>query len=426
MLLPPPNVTGNLHLGHALMATVQDVIARQRQHLGYEVDWVPGTDHAGIATQVVVERTLAASQGKTRQELGRPAFLDEVWRWKAEKGTGIVQDLRQLGCRLNWQREYFTMDEQQAHAVNVAFERLFDEGLIRRRNSLVNWSTALRSAISDIEVDVIDIKEPVEIAVPGYERNVLFGRIYDFAYRVVDGETLPDGSVEEIVVSTTRPETILGDVAVAVHPLDPRYSKYRHLEEVKLKHPFLTLGTVNKMYMEFEEQPFPKDWVGFFCFWLAEDLKELRKTEYFWLEGITGCHKITCQPRLLMAWVGGSFGRHMETLSDKKVLEGLQWLFRKFLTFEIPPPKRFHRSKWFSNPNFRGTWTFRPTKADERETGPRDLEAPVMGEDGHLGLLFAGEASSRNHFSTVHGAVEAGWREADRLIRLYSTCGSKS
>jgi len=140
--------------------------------------------------------------------------LDEVWRWKAEKGTGIVQDLRQLGCRLNWQREYFTMDEQQAHAVNVAFERLFDEGLIRRRNSLVNWSTA--------------------------------------------------------------------------------------------------------------------------------------------------------------------------------------------------------------------TWTFRPTKADERETGPRDLEAPVMGEDGHLGLLFAGEASSRNHFSTVHGAVEAGWREADRLIRLYSTCGSKS
>ncbi|XP_037719123.1 spermine oxidase [Drosophila subpulchrella] len=188
----------------------------------------------------------------------------------------------------------------------------------------------------------------------------------------------------------------------------------------------LTLGTVNKMYMEFEEQPFPKDWVGFFCFWLAQDLKELRKTEYFWLEGITGIHKITCQPRLLMAWVGGSFGRHMETLSDEKVLEGLQWLFRKFLTFEIPPPKRFHRSKWFSNPNFRGTWTFRPTKADERETGPRDLEAPVMGEDGHLGLLFAGEASSRNHFSTVHGAVEAGWREADRLIRLYSTCGSKS
>ncbi|XP_037719122.1 valine--tRNA ligase, mitochondrial [Drosophila subpulchrella] len=238
MLLPPPNVTGNLHLGHALMATVQDVIARQRQQLGYEVDWVPGTDHAGIATQVVVERTLASSQGKTRQEMGRPAFLDEVWRWKAEKGAGIVQDLRQLGCRLNWQREYFTMDEQQAHAVNVAFERLFDEGLISRRNSLLNWSTALRSAISDIEVDVIDIKEPMEIAVPGYERNVLFGRIYDFAYRVVDGETLPDGSVEEIVVSTTRPETILGDVAVAVHPLDPRYSKYRHLEEVKLKHPF--------------------------------------------------------------------------------------------------------------------------------------------------------------------------------------------
>ncbi|EDW93094.1 valine--tRNA ligase, mitochondrial 1 [Drosophila yakuba] len=238
MLLPPPNVTGNLHLGHALMATVQDVIARQREQLGYQVDWVPGTDHAGIATQVVVERTIAASQAKTRQELGRSAFLDEVWRWKAEKGAGIVQDLRQLGCKLNWQREYFTMDEQQAHAVNVAFERLFDEGLIQRRNSLVNWSTTLRSAISDIEVDVVDIKEPVEMAVPGYEHNVLFGRIYDFAYRVVDGETLPDGSVEEIVVSTTRPETILGDVAVAVHPLDPRYAKYRNLDQVNLKHPF--------------------------------------------------------------------------------------------------------------------------------------------------------------------------------------------
>ncbi|KAH8343186.1 hypothetical protein KR059_006280 [Drosophila kikkawai] len=238
MLLPPPNVTGNLHLGHALMATVQDVIARERRQLGYEVDWVPGTDHAGIATQVVVERTIAAAQGKTRQELGRQAFLDEVWRWKAEKGAGIVQDLRQLGCILNWEREYFTMDEKQAHAVNVAFERLFEEGLIVRRNSLVNWSTSLRSAISDIEVDLLDIKHPMEIAVPGYERNVLFGRIYDFAYRVVDGETLPDGSVEEIVVSTTRPETILGDVAVAVHPLDPRYSKYRNREEVKLKHPF--------------------------------------------------------------------------------------------------------------------------------------------------------------------------------------------
>ncbi|XP_016999960.2 peroxisomal N(1)-acetyl-spermine/spermidine oxidase isoform X1 [Drosophila takahashii] len=188
----------------------------------------------------------------------------------------------------------------------------------------------------------------------------------------------------------------------------------------------LTLGTVNKMYLEFEEQPLPDDWVGFFCFWLAEDLKELRKTEYFWLEGITGIHRVTCQPRLLMAWVGGALGRHMETLTDEKVLEGLQWLFRKFLTFEIPEPKRFIRSKWFSNPNFRGTWTFRPTKADERDTGPWDLESPVLGEDGHLGLLFAGEASSRNHFSTVHGAVEAGWREADRLIRHYSSCGPRS
>lgn len=238
MILPPPNVTGNLHLGHALNATVQDVIARQERQLGYEVEWVPGTDHAGIATQVVVERTLAATKGITRQEIGRTAFLEEVWKWKAEKGAGIVQDLRQLGCTLNWEHVYFTMDTKQALAVNVAFERLFDEGLIKRRNSLVNWSCALRSAISDIEVETVEVKEPIEIAVPGYDHNVLFGRIFDIAYRVVGGQTEEDGTAEEIVVSTTRPETILGDVAVAVNPGDPRYSKYRSREEVKLRHPF--------------------------------------------------------------------------------------------------------------------------------------------------------------------------------------------
>lgn len=184
----------------------------------------------------------------------------------------------------------------------------------------------------------------------------------------------------------------------------------------------LTLGTVNKLYLEYEKQPLPDGWVGFFCFWLEEDLIELRKTEYFWVEGITGVHMITCQPRMLMAWVNGPHGRHMETLSDEKVLEGLCWLFRKFLTFEIPPPKRFVRSSWFSNPNFRGSWSYRGVMADERNTGPWDLESPVLGEDGHLGLLFAGEASSRNHFSTVHGAVEAGYREADRLIDHYTSC----
>ncbi|XP_023160906.1 valine--tRNA ligase [Drosophila hydei] len=238
MILPPPNVTGNLHLGHALMATVQDVIARQQRQLGYDVQWVPGTDHAGIATQVVVERTLLATKGKTRQEIGRKAFLEEIWKWKAEKGAGIIQDLRQLGCSLDWDQEYFTMDEQQAKAVSLAFVQLFDEGLITRRNSLVNWSCALRSAISDIEVENLDIKEPVEIAVPGYEQNVLFGRIFDIAYRVVDAQLENDGKLEEIVVSTTRPETMLGDVAVAVHPTDPRYTKYRNRTDVKLHHPF--------------------------------------------------------------------------------------------------------------------------------------------------------------------------------------------
>ncbi|XP_030385029.1 valine--tRNA ligase [Scaptodrosophila lebanonensis] len=238
MLLPPPNVTGSLHLGHALNATIQDVIARQHRQLGYQVEWVPGTDHAGIATQVVVERTLATAKGKTRQELGRNAFLNEVWKWKEEKGAGISEDLRKLGCSLDWQRQYFTMDQNHANAVNVAFEKLFDEHLIERRNSLVNWSCALLSAISDIEVESLDIKEPMEIAVPGYTQNVLFGRIFDFAYRIVDSEPQADGTPEEIVVSTTRPETILGDVAVAVHPQDPRYIKYRNKPDVKLQHPF--------------------------------------------------------------------------------------------------------------------------------------------------------------------------------------------
>ncbi|KAH8370262.1 hypothetical protein KR093_002852, partial [Drosophila rubida] len=237
MLLPPPNVTGNLHLGHALNATVQDVIARQNRQIGYDVEWIPGTDHAGIATQVVVERTLAATKGVTRQQIGREAFLEEVLKWKAEKGSGIIKDLEKLGCTLNWSQEYFTMDTKQALAVSVAFERLFDEGLIQRRNSLVNWSCALRSAISDIEVETVDIKEPTELAVPGYEHNVLFGRIYDVAYRVVN-ENQSNETPEEIVVSTTRPETILGDVAVAVHPTDPRYAKYRNRGEVKLQHPF--------------------------------------------------------------------------------------------------------------------------------------------------------------------------------------------
>uniref|UniRef100_A0A034WE02 valine--tRNA ligase n=1 Tax=Bactrocera dorsalis TaxID=27457 RepID=A0A034WE02_BACDO len=231
MLLPPPNVTGNLHLGHALNATLQDVICRQQRQLGYEVEWIPGTDHAGIATQVIVEKNLFKERGITRHQLGRTPFLLEVWKWKRKKGDRIIEDLRKLGCTLEWDSEYFTMDEKQSRAVNTAFIRLFDEGLIQRHKSLVNWSCALESAISDIEVDLLELSGPTTLNVPGHKASVEFGRLYDIKYRVCN-------SNDEITVSTTRPETVLGDVAVAVHPQDPRYEKYRNQEQVFLNHPF--------------------------------------------------------------------------------------------------------------------------------------------------------------------------------------------
>ncbi|XP_020816824.1 spermine oxidase [Drosophila serrata] len=184
----------------------------------------------------------------------------------------------------------------------------------------------------------------------------------------------------------------------------------------------LQLGTVDKMFLEYEKQPFPDDFVGFFCLWREEDLKQLRCSDFAWLEGISGIHKIKHQPRLLLVWIGGPHGRRVELLSDKRVLEGLQWLFCTFLRFDVPPPQNFFRSKWFANPNFRGSYSYRTTRADELDTGPSDLASPVMGGDGYPRLLFAGEATSQSHFSTVHGATEAGFREADRLIKYYESC----
>uniref|UniRef100_A0A1A9WPX6 valine--tRNA ligase n=1 Tax=Glossina brevipalpis TaxID=37001 RepID=A0A1A9WPX6_9MUSC len=232
MLLPPPNITGNLHLGHALMATVQDVICRHKKLLGYDVEWTPGTDHAGIATQVVVEKKLCKEYGVTRQDIGREKFLREIWKWKEDKVNNIRKDLKNLGCLLWWNREYFTMDKTQAHAVNEAFIRLFEQGLINRQESLVNWSCALESAISDIEVEFLNLRGPTQVAVPGYDKNITFGRIFDIKYKVLD-----NAAEDHITVSTTRPETMLGDVAIAVHPFDERYLKYRESDGVCLMHP---------------------------------------------------------------------------------------------------------------------------------------------------------------------------------------------
>ncbi|XP_026753649.2 valine--tRNA ligase-like [Galleria mellonella] len=228
MVLPPPNVTGKLHLGHALACTVQDVIVRRQRSLGHNVLWLPGTDHAGIATQGVVEKYLKSTQNINRHEIGRENFVKEVWKWKEKYGNTIYDQLRTLGVSLDWSRQTFTMDTKHTNAVNTAFIRLFQKGLIYRKKALVNWCNALKSTVSDIEVDNISINEPKDIVLPGYDKPVKFGLIYNFAYKIYD-------SNEEIVVSTTMPETMLGDTAIAIHPSDNRY---KHLVGKKAVHPF--------------------------------------------------------------------------------------------------------------------------------------------------------------------------------------------
>ena len=184
MILPPPNVTGTLHLGHALTVTVQDVLARWHRMRGAATVWVPGSDHAGIATQSVVERNLQARRGLGKEDVGREAFLREVWRWKGEKGDRIFEQLERLGASLDWDRATFTMSESHSRAVNEAFIRLFDRGRIYRGEFLVNWSCALGSAISDIEVDHLELSGREKIALPDYEKPVEFGQIFDISYRV--------------------------------------------------------------------------------------------------------------------------------------------------------------------------------------------------------------------------------------------------
>ena len=202
LMIPPPNVTGKLHMGHALQTTLQDLLTRWKRMQGYNALWVPGTDHAGIATQLMVERQLAA-EGTSRQELGRERFLARVWEWKERYHDNIRRQLSQLGASCDWSRERFTLDEGLSRAVREAFVRLYREGAITRGEYMVNWSPVLGTAISDLEV----------------ESRTVQGKLYHVAYPV-------EGSDERIVVATTRPETMLGDTAVALHPDDERY---RHL-----------------------------------------------------------------------------------------------------------------------------------------------------------------------------------------------------
>ncbi|XP_066437686.1 valine--tRNA ligase, mitochondrial isoform X2 [Eleutherodactylus coqui] len=228
LCIPPPNVTGSLHLGHALTVAIEDALVRWRRMMGQKVLWVPGSDHAGIATQTVVEKSLHKDRGVSRHDLGREEFLKAVWEWKESKGDRISHQLKSLGASLDWERSCFTMDERFSRAVSEAFIHLYENGLLHRRHRIVNWSCALRSAISDIEVESRQLSGRTYLAVPGYERKVPFGVLFSFAYPAEDG----DG---EVVVATTRPETMLGDTAVAVHPGDPRYWRFHGRN---LRHPF--------------------------------------------------------------------------------------------------------------------------------------------------------------------------------------------
>ncbi|MGE2835053.1 valine--tRNA ligase [Mycobacterium sp. SMC-4] len=213
IVLPPPNVTGSLHMGHALDHTLMDALTRRKRMQGFEVLWLPGMDHAGIATQTVVEKQLAAD-GKTKEDFGRELFIEKVWDWKRESGGTIGAQMRRLGDGVDWSRDRFTMDETLSRAVRTIFKRLFDAGLIYRAERLVNWSPVLETAISDLEVKYEDVE----------------GELVSFRYGSLSDDE------PHIVVATTRLETMLGDTAIAVHPDDDRY---RHLVGQTLPHPFL-------------------------------------------------------------------------------------------------------------------------------------------------------------------------------------------
>ncbi|KAJ7985619.1 hypothetical protein DPEC_G00353950 [Dallia pectoralis] len=228
MCIPPPNVTGSLHLGHALTNAIQDCLTRWHRMRGETTLWNPGCDHAGIATQVVVEKKLMRERGMSRHDLGREQFIQEVWKWKNEKGDRIYHQLKKLGSSLDWDRECFTMDPKLSYAVQEAFIRLHEDGVIYRSKRLVNWSCTLNSAISDIEVDKKELTGRTLLPVPGYKDKVEFGVLVSFSYKI-------EGSDEEVIVATTRVETMLGDSAVAVHPTDPRY---QHLKGKMVVHPF--------------------------------------------------------------------------------------------------------------------------------------------------------------------------------------------
>ena len=202
IVIPPPNVTGQLHMGHAFDETLQDILTRYKRMCGYETLWLPGTDHAGIATQIKVEEFLRKNEGITRYDLGREKFLERVWAWKDQYGSRIINQLKKLGSSCDWSRERFTMDEGCSKAVKEVFVNLYNKGLIYRGHRIINWCPHCKTALSDAEVE--------------YEEQG--GHFWHIRYPVKDAEN------EYVVIATTRPETLLGDTAVAVNPEDERYA----------------------------------------------------------------------------------------------------------------------------------------------------------------------------------------------------------
>src|SRR5665647_1509845 len=234
IVIPPPNVTGSLHMGHALNNTLQDVLCRFERLRGKDVLWQPGTDHAGIATQMVVERQMMERQEPDRRTIGREKFVEKVWAWKEESGSTITNQLKRLGASCDWSRERFTMDEGLSKAVLKVFVSLYEAGLIYKDKRLVNWDPKFHTAISDLEVVQIEAKgtfswttgdpeKPFELdALAKALKREPSGHMYHFRYPLK--QKIAGYDMDYIVVATTRPETMLGDTGVAVHPGDKRYA----------------------------------------------------------------------------------------------------------------------------------------------------------------------------------------------------------
>ncbi|KAJ5898663.1 hypothetical protein N7504_008951 [Penicillium tannophilum] len=227
--IPPPNVTGSLHMGHALTNALQDTMIRWQRMKGKTTLWLPGMDHAGISTQSVVEKMLWKKEKKTRHDLGREAMTNLIWDWKDQYHANIKNALRRVGGSFDWSREAFTMDPNLSAAVTETFVRLHEEGIIYRANRLVNWCVALNTSLSNLEVENKDLEGRTLLDVPGYDKKVEFGVLTHFCYEI-------DGSTERIEIATTRPETMVGDTGIAVHPTDKRYG---HLIGKNARHPFI-------------------------------------------------------------------------------------------------------------------------------------------------------------------------------------------